>query len=519
MIAWACDAPHSLESSHAMNSHYSELKNRLAEIHDLNRVGWMLTWDQRTMMPPRGGSVRAEQIATLVKISYEKFTDPAIGQLLDDLRPFEASLPFDADAASLIRVARRDYELAVKVPPTLRAEMERTAALAQQAWAQAKQDNDFAHFLPHLEKSVDLKRQYIECLDDGHGEAYDFLLDDYEPAMKTSEVAAIFGELKQELVPLIAAIREHEDAVSDACVHGHFPAEQQKAFCWSVIEQLGASHASWRLDPTVHPFASSSATQDVRITSRYPEDFLNPALFGTLHEFGHGLYEHQVSPALERTPLCSGASLGLHESQSRMWENLVGRGRPFWQFMYPQLQAAYPAQFAAVPLETFYRAINKVQPSLIRIEADEATYALHIILRFELEQEMIAGKIALKDLPAVWNTRFHDYFGLEVPNDALGVLQDIHWSAGLIGYFPTYALGNIIGAQIWEKVRADIPTLDEQFTRGEFSALREWLRLHLHQHGRKFTPVETLQRVVGGPIDVKPFVGYLKHKYSEIYGL
>ena len=503
-----------------MNSKYTELKTRLAEIHDLNKISWVLGWDQQTMMAPKGGAVRAEQIATLAKIATEKFTAPEIGKLLDELRPYEESQPFDSDEASLIRVARRDYEKAVKVPAEFRAEMTRAASLARQAWIQARKDSDFAAFLPHLRKNVDLKLKYIEYMDDGDAAPYDILLDDYEPEMKTAEVKAVFDALKVDLIPLIAAIRSRAEHVNDDCLHGHFPTEQQVKFCWSVVERLGAKRESWRLDPTVHPFASNSATQDIRITTRYYEHFINPALFGSMHEFGHGLYEHQISPALERTPLCRGVSLGLHESQSRMWENLVGRGRPFWKFMYPHLQAAFPEQFGHVELETFYHAINCVQPSFIRVEADEATYSLHIILRFELEQEMIEGKLALADLPEAWNARFKEYMGVAVPSDADGVLQDVHWAGGMIGYFPTYSLGSIAACQIWERILADVPDLYTQFERGEFGALREWLRVNLHQHGRKFTPSETLRRVTGSPrIEVGPFVHYLRQKYGEIYSL
>ncbi len=503
-----------------MSPEFAELRARLAEIHDLNKIGWVLGWDQQVMMSPRGGAVRAEQLATLQKIAHERFTAPEIGRLLDALRAEEARLPADSDEASLIRVARRDFERAVKVPTELRAEMTRSGSLARQAWIQARKESDFSLFLPHLQKNVDLKHKYIECLaDDSTSVAYDVLLDDYEPEMKTAEVTAVFDALKVDLVPLIAAIRARQDTVSDACLHGHFPADRQRAACLQILERVGFTREAWRLDPTVHPFASNSATQDIRITTRYYEHFLNPALFGSLHEFGHGLYEHQVSPALERTPLCRGASLGLHESQSRMWENLVGRSRPFWQFFYPQLQAAFPEAFGGVDAETFYRAINKVQPSFIRVEADEATYALHIILRFELEQALIGGQLALRDVPEAWNARFREFFGLDVPDDASGVLQDVHWSGGMIGYFPTYALGSIMACQIWEKVTADLPDLDAQFARGEFAALREWLRGRLHQHGRKFTPRETLQRVAGGPIDVGPFVRYLRRKFGELYGL
>jgi len=497
---------------------FLELKGRLAEIHDLNKVGWVLGWDQRTMMPPKGAAVRAEQLATLHRVAHEKFTSDEIGRLLDDLRPYEESLPFDSDEASLIRVTRHDYDKERRVPGELRAGMARAAAQANPVWIEARKKSDFAMFLPHLQKNVELKHKYVECFEEAE-HVYDILLDDYERGMKTSEVRALFAELKKDLVPLIAAIAERADSVSDACVHGRFPIEKQRAFCVSILERFGFIVDAWRLDPTVHPFASNSCTTDIRITTRYYEDFLNPALFGSMHECGHGLYENGVSPALERTPLCRGASLGLHESQSRMWENLVGRSRPFWKYFYPKLQAVFPEQFNGVDVETFYRAINKVQPSLIRVEADEATYGLHIILRFELEQEIMEGGIALRDLPEAWNARMKDYFGVSVPDDAKGVLQDIHWSGGMIGYFPTYQLGNIIASQIWEKAWAAMPDLYAQFERGEFTALREWLRENLHRHGRKFTPQETLARVAGGPINVGPYVRYLKAKLGEIYGL
>ncbi len=502
-----------------MNQKFLELKNRLAEIHDLNKVGWVLGWDQQTMMPPRGAAVRAEQMATLQKVAHEKFTSPEIGRLLDDLRSYEESLSYDSDEASLIRVARRDYDKAKRVPSELRAEMTRAASTARLAWIDARINSDFKTFLPHLQKNVDLKFKYAECFEAADN-IYDILLDDYEPGMKTAEVTQTFVDLKKDLVPLIAAIAKNADKVSDKCLYGHFPADKQRTFCLSVIERFGFRSDSWRLDPTVHPFASNSATTDIRITTKYPEDFINPSVFGSMHECGHGLYENGVSPALERTPLCRGASLGLHESQSRMWENLVGRSRAAWKFFYPKLQATFPDAFGKVDADTFYRAINIVQPSLIRIEADEATYNLHIILRFELEQEIMNSKIALKDIPEAWNARMKEYLGVTVPNDADGVLQDIHWSGGMIGYFSTYSLGNIISCQIWEKALQAMPDLYQQFERGEFMALREWLRDNLHKHGRKFTPMETLQRVVGeGKINVAPYVKYLKTKYSEIYGL
>ncbi len=502
-----------------MSDSLTELKNRLAEISDLTKIGGILGWDQRTMMAPKGAPDRAEQTATLSKVVLERFTDPRIGQLLDELKETEEDLPYDSDDASLIRYTRREYHKALKVPTELQVEMSRGASMAQGEWAAARAESDFNRFYPHLEKMIGLKMRYIECLQEEGEDPYDVLLDDFESGMKTSEVQKVFADLKKDLVPLVARIREHEGRVSDEVLHGHFPVAKQKPYAWSLIEKLGANTDCWRLDPTVHPFASNGGPNDIRLTSRFYEHYICPSLFATMHEFGHGLYEHQIAPELDRTPLCRGTSLGLHESQSRLWENLVGRSRPFWSYAYPGLQAAFPESFGEVDLETFYRAINKVSPSYIRVEADEATYALHIILRFEMERDMIAGKIALKDVADVWRERFHDFFGIEVTDDANGVLQDMHWASGYFGYFPTYALGSIIASQIWEKIELSMPDIYDQIAAGEFDQLREWLRLNLHRYGRKFTPSETMDRLVGGPIDVGPFVRYLKAKFGEIYQL
>ena len=502
-----------------METKFLELKNRLAEVQDLSKAAGLLVWDQRTLMPVRGAAVRAEMLATLGKLAHEKFTSDEMGRLLEDLRPFEESLPADSDEASLIRVARYDYQKSMRVPSSLRADISRLSAQAGEVWIQARKKSDYALFLPYLQRHVELKHKYIECF----GEAdniYDILLDDYERGMTTAEVTSLFENIKRDLVPLIAAIAESPIKVDDSCLHGHFPIETQRAFSLDILKRFGFSDDAWRLDPTVHPFASSIATGDIRLTTRYNEKFINATLFGSMHECGHGLYENGVSSSLERTPLCRGVSLGLHESQSRMWENLVGRSRAFWKFFYPRLISAFPSQFGSIDPETFYHAINKVHPTLIRVEADEATYNLHIILRFELEQEIINGKLALRDLPEAWNARMKSYLGIDVPDDAHGVLQDIHWSSGMMGYFPTYSLGNIISVQIWERVRTEIPNLDEQFARGEFKTLREWLRERLHRHGRKFTPRETLRRVSGKTnIDVTPYINYLNTKFSDIYRL
>jgi carboxypeptidase Taq len=308
--------------------------------------------------------------------------------------------------------------------------------------------------------------------------------------------------------------------VDDGCLRGTFPIDTQRAMCLAILRRFGYSDQTWRFDPTAHPFATNMNLGDIRLTTRYYADYLAPSLFGSMHEWGHGLYEHAVSPALERTPLCRGTSLGIHESQSRLWENLVGRSRAAWTCFLPELRRAFPEALGPVDLESFYRAINKVQPGLIRVEADELTYSLHVILRFELEQEMLAGTLPLEELPEAWNSRMKQYLGLDVPNDAVGVLQDVHWSLGYVGYFPTYVIGSIVSVQIWEKVRAAIPTLDQHIAGGDFGPLRDWLREHLHRHGRKFTPKETLKLVTGSDtVDVAPFVRYLNGKFGEIYGL
>jgi carboxypeptidase Taq len=498
-----------------VDARYVELKERLGEICDLGKAASILGWDQQTKMPPAGAPNRAEQLATVGRIAHEKFVSPEVGRLLDELQSFEESQPYDSVEASLVRVTRRDWEKARRVPSELQAELTRSSALALPAWVEARRNSDFQAFLPHLRGAIELRHRYIDCFDAGD-EPYDVLLDDCEPCMKTAEVREGFERLKEEQVPLLAAIADSGRVPPEP--EGPFPIDRQEAFELEVLERFGFSPQAWRIDETVHPFASGGGPDDIRLTSRHYEDSLD-GLTATMHEFGHGLYEHQVDRALDRTPLCRGVSLGLHESQSRMWENLVGRSLAFWRHFFPRLQETFPERLGGYDVESWYRVMNRVQPSLIRVEADEATYNLHIILRFELEQEILAGSVALEELPEAWNARMADYLGIEVPDDRRGILQDMHWAGGHIGYFPTHALGNVISAQIWERVREDLPELEAQFARGEFGPLREWLGEHLHRHGRKFTPVETLERVVGGPLDPEPYLRYLREKLGGIYGL
>ena len=370
--------------------------------------------------------------------------------------------------------------------------------------------------MPYLERNFELVQRYIDCFD-GFECAYDVLLDDYEPGGRTSEVAPLFDELKAELLPLLAVVEQHPDRVDDSLLYGHFPVERQRELVSWLLARMGFDRAAWRIDDAVHPFATGFSNHDVRITTRWDEGFLPTSVYGAMHECGHGLYEEGIAQSLQRTPLGHAESLAMHESQSRLWENLVGRGRPFCGVLAPRVAEVFGNGLSALDADSFYRAVNRVAPSLIRVEADEVTYALHIIIRFELEQELVEGQLAIRDLPEAWNARYEEYLGVEVPDDAHGVLQDVHWAAGLIGYFPTYALGNLIAGQLFERARADLPDLDVQIAAGDLHALREWLREHVHRHGAKFSTSELLDRLVGGPIAVGPFVDYLKAKLGQVY--
>jgi carboxypeptidase Taq len=490
---------------------FERLQQRLAEVNDLTKAAGLLFWDQRVMMPPGGSEARAEAVATVSRIAQERFIADDIGKLLEELRGFEEASDYESFEASLVRVTRHDYEKAVRVPPELVGEMRRASALALSAWGPAKAESNFELMRPHLETNLELRHRYVQCFDPPE-ETYDVLLDDYEPNMKTAEVREIFDRLKEELVPLIREIADAGE-VDDSFLTGEFDPDKQREIGLEILHSFGYTEEAWRLDQTAHPFMSSPGFGDIRLTTDFRPNDLS-SLFSTMHEFGHGVYEWGVDPSLARTPLGSGVSLAVHESQSRTWENLVGRSRSFWQYFYPRLQALFPEQLASVDDEAFYRAVNKVHASLIRIDADEITYNMHIILRFELEQELIDNRLAVRDLPAAWNGRIDEYLGIEVPDDARGVLQDMHWAAGGFGYFPTYSLGNVISVQIWERAKEDLGDLDERFERGEFGELRDWLHEHLYRLGRKFTPQETIERVTGSRIDAGPYVRYLREKLA-----
>ena len=501
-----------------MEAKLQELKTRLLEINDLSAAAGLLHWDQATYMPPGGAPARGRQLATLRRLAEEKFVDPAIGRLLEELRPYEESLPYDSDEASLIRVTRRDYERAVKVPPEYWARLSTHAAASYQAWKTARPADDFASVRPYLETTLDLSRELAEFFP-GYEHIADPLIDFSEYGMTASTVRALFAELREQLVPLAQAIIARPVA-DDACLRQPFPEAEQWRFSLDVAERFGYDLDRGRLDRTAHPFATKFSIGDVRITTRVEENDLNAPLFPTMHETGHALYEQGVCAEFEGTPLARGASAGVHESQSRLWENFVGRSRGFWQFCYPRLQAVFPDQLGAVPLATFYRAINKVEPSLIRVKADEVTYNLHVMLRFDFELALLEGRLDVRDLPEAWRERVKADLGIIPPDDRTGVLQDVHWYSGRIGGgFQGYTLGNILSAQFFERALQAHPQIPAEIAAGEFGTLHGWLKEQIYRHGRKYTPQELVERVTGGPLRIAPYIEYLRTKYGELYGL
>jgi carboxypeptidase Taq len=498
-----------------MSEKLEQLKEMLGEVADIGRAASVLSWDQQVNMPPGGNDARGQQLATLSKIAQEKFITDEVGHLIDDLK--QELNGADTDEAAMVRVAARDYNKAKRVPPSFIAEQALVTSRAFEAWREAKGKSDFSIFEPHLEKVVELTHKYISFFPPGD-HPYDTLLDDYEPGMKTADVKEIFDQLRPKQVKLIKAIAASKQ-VKDDFLFKTYNEKKLNDFGVDVITRFGYDWTRGRQDKAPHPFETTFSVNDVRITTRYEKDNPLAMLFSTMHEAGHAIYEQGVNPSYERTPIAGGTSLAVHESQSRMWENLVGRSLPFWEHFYPALKQLFPSQLEGVSLKSFYKAINKVEPSLIRVNADEATYNLHVMLRLELEIGMVEGTIAVKDLPELWNAKMQGYLGITPPDAARGVLQDIHWSGGAIGYFSTYALGNLVSAQLWEKINKDIRDLPDQIRKGDFSELLGWLRKNIHQHGQKYEPQKLVEMVTGSRITPQPYVKYLTKKYSEIYNL
>jgi carboxypeptidase Taq len=500
-----------------MNDAIKTLKELVGEVVDLNHTVALLDWDLQTKMPTGGADERSHQLATVQRLAHEMFTGSAVGDALEAARAAVKDDDPDSDDARLVWKVGREFDKQTKVTADWVGEFARVTSLAQQAWQVAKPKSDFQAFKPHLSKIIGLRREYADFFQP-YDDVYDPLLDDFEPGMTTAQVTEIFADLRKEQVALVQAISDRPQ-LDDSVLHQSYPIDKQWAFGERVVKRFGFDFDRGRQDKSAHPFTTTFGLGDVRITTRVQEDFLSPALFATLHEAGHAIYEQGFRPALARTLLADGASLGIHESQSRLWENLVGRSRPFWSHFYPDLQKTFPETLGSVDMEMFYRAANKVEPSLIRVEADEATYNLHIMVRFELEQAMLNGDLAVDDVPGAWNERYQSFLGITPPDDEHGVLQDIHWSIGAVGYFPTYALGNLIACQWWEKLHSDIPDLDTQIGAGEFGQLLGWLRENIHQHGAKFKPTELIERVTGESLNAKPYLHYLKGKFGELYDL
>lgn len=499
-------------------SKLAELKTRLAEINDLNSAASLLGWDQLTYMPPGGAAARGRQTATLARLAQEKAIQPHIGKLLDELRPYQESLPYEDDDASLLRIARQDYERLLRIPPDFASRLNIHLTESYMRWAEARPANDFARVRPLLEKTLDLSRELANFFP-GYEHIADPLIDFADNGMKATSVRRLFAELRTAQLPIAQAILA-QDPADDACIRQHFPEKEQMAFCEELVRLMGYDFQRGRLDKTHHPFTTSFSIGDVRITTRVREDYLGECLFSNIHEAGHALYEQGVKTALEGTCLANGTSAGVHESQSRLWENLVGRSLGFWEYFYPRLQAAFPGQLQHVPLQTFHRAINKVERSLIRTDADEVTYNLHVMLRFEFELALLEGTLAVKDLPEAWRVRFESDLGITPPDDKDGVLQDVHWFGGIIGgAFQGYTLGNVMGSQFYAQALKAHPSIPAEIARGQFATLHHWLIENVYQHGRKFTAPELVKRITGGDLVIEPYITYLRTKYAALYHL
>lgn len=495
---------------------YDDLIAHVKETAVLGSCASVLGWDERTYMPRNGSAHRAEQVALIARICHERTTDPRIGGWLAELE--SASLP--EDRAANVREIRRTYDRAVKLPPQLVEELARVTTLAQRHWADARAASDFSKFLPWLEKIVNLKWREAQAV--GYKEhAYDALLDEYEPGATTSSIRTLFASLASDLAPLVASINGSGRKPDRGLLHRDYPVEAQQAFGRMAAERIGFDFQAGRLDVTTHPFCSGIGPGDCRITTRYNPKHFNESFFGILHECGHGIYEQNLPHEHFGTPLGSAVSLGIHESQSRLWENQVGRSREFWEFFFPKAQAAFPGALHDATLDDFYFSINDVQASFIRVEADEATYNLHIILRFELEQALLTGDLPPKDVPAAWNERFRKLFQLTPPDDARGCLQDIHWSFGGLGYFATYTLGNLYAAQFMDQAYANLgrDELRSDFRTGEFGRLKNWLMEKIHKHGQRYRAADLCQRITGKPLTHQPFMQYLRGKFGPLYGI
>ncbi len=500
-----------------MDQKINQLKQLLGKINNLGQIRSLLDWDQQVNMPIAGTDERAEQLGLISEYHHRLSTADELGKLLDELQPMVQDLDIDSNDRALVTVAKRNFDRLTKIPENVIVEFTRAITSAHTAWETAKSNNDFPVFEPHLEKIVDLVKTIADCFQP-YDHIYDVLMDDYEPGLKTKDLKEIFAYLRTEQVELIKELSQMPQ-VDDYFLNQVFPDKKQWDFGIMVAEKFGIPWSRSRQDRSSHPFTTSFGQNDVRFTTHINENYPKSSIFSTMHESGHALYDLGFNPNFRGTPLSTGASSGFHESQSRMWENVIGRSKEFWTYFYPTLQSAFPSQVGNFPLDSFYKAINKVEPSLIRIEADEATYNLHIMVRFEIETSLFEGKVKVNQLPELWNTLMKEYLGVTPTNDTTGVLQDIHWSWGMFGYFPTYTLGNLISIQLWEKLIQDLPDTYDKIMKGDFSEILKWLRMNVHQFGAKYQPQDLIKKITGSQLDPKPYINYLNQKYRDIYGL
>lgn len=515
-------------SAEPLPPHYADLCGTLREVGTLASVASLLNWDQETYMPSGGADARAEQSSLMAGITHERRTSQRVGDLLAACEA-DRSLTGDESSptARCLKQVRRDYDRATRLPKELVAELAKVGSQSQEVWKEARARSDFAMFAPWLARMMDLQRKKAECYGTPEGgELYDALLDEYEPSARAAAVEQVFTPLRKDLADLIKAVKGSKKKVSDACLRVKVSKERQHEFGQLVVRAMGFDLNMGRLDTTTHPFCSEVSAGDTRLTTRYGDRNFPESLSSTMHEAGHGLYEQGLPkqlPGYFGTPLAEAVSLGIHESQSRMWENFVGRSREFWAWALPHAKRLFK-QGATSPVgrftpDQFYRAVNTVTPSLIRVESDEGTYNMHVMIRFELERALIAGRLKIKDLPGEWNARYQDYLGIKVPDDRRGCLQDVHWSFGLVGYFPTYTLGNLYAAQLWETINEQMPTLPKQMSKGEFLPLRNWLKHNIHRHGRRFTAGELCERITGRPLSAEPLLRHLRGKAAAVYGV
>jgi carboxypeptidase Taq len=497
---------------------YDELVRRSREETLLASCAELLAWDEETYLPRAGVGHRAEQLALLAGLLHERAVDPRVGELLADVEGSPLVAEPDSDAAANVREWRREYERSVRLPRTLVEQTTRVTSFAQQEWAAARDRADFARFRPWLEKVIALKRREAECL--GYPDhPYDALLDDYEPGARTADLAALFAALRDDLRPLVNALTYARRRPDTSFLRREYPLDRQRVVSEMAAAALGYDFAGGRLDTTAHPFFAAVGPGDCRIATRYRPRCFGDAFFATLHETGHALYEQGLPTGYHGTPLGAVPSLALHESQARLWENTVGRSRAFWEYFYPVVRQTFPAALGDVSPADFYFAVNNVEATFIRVSADEVTYNLHILIRFELERALVSGDLAPADVPAAWDEAYRHHLGITPDDDAEGCLQDGHWGAGLVGYFPTYTLGNLYAAQLFAKAREEAGDLDAAFARGDFGDLLGWLRDRLHRHGGRFPAARLIERITGSPLDHRPLVQALQRKYGELYGV